>query len=122
MVCQGCHEEMPFRLADGSYYFEAVEYCRAVEFEIPENHLALCPVCAAKWLYANGATPEALAAAVDGSEIPEIEVTLAGRAVQLRFVQTHFLDLKVVLDTALSPTTAQVPTASTMSAEYHASP
>jgi hypothetical protein len=27
MICQACHREMPFRLADRSYYFEAVEYC-----------------------------------------------------------------------------------------------
>ena len=25
MICQACHQEMPFRLADGSPYFEAPE-------------------------------------------------------------------------------------------------
>src|SRR5207249_3366695 len=25
MVCESCHEEMPFKLDDDSYYFEAVE-------------------------------------------------------------------------------------------------
>ena len=32
---------------------------------------------------------------------PELEVTLAGRPTTLRFVETHFLDLRVVLAEAL---------------------
>jgi hypothetical protein len=48
MVCQGCHDQMPFRLAGGEYYFEAVTLLPSVTVELSENHLALCPTCTAK--------------------------------------------------------------------------
>jgi hypothetical protein len=101
MVCQTCQEEMPFRLKDGRHYFEAAEYCCAVDREIPENRLALCPTCAAKWIHAKDASPQELAAAIQSANSPELEVTLAGRPTTLRFVETHFLDLRVVLAEAL---------------------
>jgi hypothetical protein len=101
MICQACHREMPFRLADRSYYFEAVEYCSAVGREIPENRLALCPVCAAKWHHARDESPRELAAAIQSANLTELKVVLAGSQTTLRFVETHFLDLKVVLATSL---------------------
>jgi hypothetical protein len=107
MICQACHREMPFRLADRSYYFEAVEYCSAVGREIPENRLALCPVCAAKWHHARDESPQELAAAVLSANVAELKVVLAGSQTILRFVETHFLDLKVVLATSLRSQDAQ---------------
>jgi hypothetical protein len=104
MLCQACHEEMPFRMNDGNHYFEAVEYCSAVGQEIPENRVALCPTCAAKWQHARDETPDLLAATILSATSPELEVTLAQRAAKLKFVEEHFLDLKVVLETALADT------------------
>ena len=52
---------MPFKLADGSPYFEGVEFLRSEGRELSENHVALCPTCAAKWRYANETSPEDLA-------------------------------------------------------------
>jgi len=51
MVCQGCHREMPFKKRDGKPYFEAVEAFgrEHVHKEHPAQHLALCPLCAAKF-------------------------------------------------------------------------
>jgi hypothetical protein len=62
MVCQGCHGKMPFSLPDGSPYFEAAECLGSLGKEQAENHLALCPTCAAKWRYANPVTDEDLRA------------------------------------------------------------
>ena len=101
MLCQTCQQQMPFRLKDGNHYFEAVEYCSASDREIPENRLALCPTCAAKWIHARDESPQELATAIQCAHSPELEVTLAGCRTTLRFVETHFGDLKVVLQAAL---------------------
>ena len=40
---------MPFKKRDGYYYFEDVESFDDFDIEIEQLHLALCPVCAAKY-------------------------------------------------------------------------
>ena len=40
---------MPFKKRDGQYYFEAVEALNTLSQELLPLHLALCPVCAAKY-------------------------------------------------------------------------
>jgi hypothetical protein len=97
MVCQACHEEMPFRVADGRPYFEAVEYLPGEERELAENHLALCPNCAAKWRHANGETRATLLAALRDAIEPHTTPTLAGQQIRLRFVDVHLQDLRSAL-------------------------
>lgn len=102
LICQCCHAEMPFKI-QGEYYFEAIQCLRGLENHYFENRLALCPTCAA--MYQN-------ALETDNTEIrrsiieheasasassAEITITLAGRNFQLRFVGTHWFDLKTVL-------------------------
>lgn len=98
MICQACHDAMPFKLSDGTPYFEMPEVLGAVSEEFAENHLALCPNCSAKWRYANE-TPEAeVHNAILTSEQPEMDVVLAGGPVKVRFVRIHFDDLRVILN------------------------
>lgn len=97
MICQACHDVMPFELADGSPYFEAPEVLSALSQELAENHLALCPTCCAKWHHANETPEAALREAIELSEAPEVDVTLAGSPVRLRFVRVHFDDLRTIL-------------------------
>jgi len=97
VVCQICSEEMPFKLDDGSYYFEAIECVKGLSREIPQNHLALCPVCAAKYKHANGTTSEELQQRIlpaNGSEVP---VTLAREQSGIVFTKVHLLDLQAAL-------------------------
>jgi hypothetical protein len=102
MVCQCCQNEMPFKIGD-AYYFEAVQCVKNTAKHHLENRLALCPTCAAMYLHAL-ATDDAeihrliveLEASDDASSI-EIPVTLADQSLQLRFVGTHWFDLKTVL-------------------------
>lgn len=82
---------------------------------MPENHLALCPTCAAKWRHANAANPSLLAHAVEEADVPEMEVVLAGSPVQLKFVQLHFDDLKTIISSARNMVASSV--ASDQSAE-----
>jgi len=99
MVCQICRDEMPFKLEDESYYFEAVECVKGLNRELPQNHLALCPICAAKFRHANG-TPASelkrLILSATGSEVP---VTLARQERGIVFTKKHLLDLQAALNT-----------------------
>jgi hypothetical protein len=67
MICQACHLAMPFRLEDGTPYFEAPELFQSSSAELAENHLALCPTCCAKWQHANSTSDVEIC---DGIEVP----------------------------------------------------
>ena len=99
MICQICEEEMPFKLDDGSYYFEAVECICIQDFpkECSENYLALCPVCAAKYKHTNGSKTEDIRSAILNSEDLTIPLILARESKTIRFVKVHIDDLKAVL-------------------------
>jgi hypothetical protein len=96
MVCQVCQEAMPFKLKDGSYYFETVE-ALPLNREHTVNLLALCPVCAAKYLYANEMDKPQIREEIIECDGPCLCVELAGSEEELRFVQQHYDDLKAVL-------------------------
>lgn len=96
MVCQGCHDKMPFNRPDGSPYFESVECLDSLEKEQAENHLAMCPTCAAKWRHANPVTDAELRAKLADAASPEIAVELAGEPTRVRFTQVHLDDLRTV--------------------------
>ncbi|MBN8905442.1 MAG: hypothetical protein J0H99_02210, partial [Rhodospirillales bacterium] len=97
MVCQACHQKMPFNLPDGSPYFEAPELLAEASAELAENHLALCPTCCAKWRYARATSDTEVVAALRSAEAPQITVTLAGETTLIRFVQVHLDDLRAII-------------------------
>lgn len=101
MICQACHKVMPFRLSDGTYYFEAPELLQSVSVELAENHLALCPTCSAKWQHANDTDDAEISEAIQRAEIDELSLTLAGESVRLRFVKVHFDDLRTIFAATL---------------------
>jgi hypothetical protein len=103
MVCEACGNEMPFKLDDGSYYFEAVECWKDAQREHRENHLALCPICAAKYKHANGSSPAQIRQALLDASGLEIAVTLARERHTIRFVQVHLRDLQAVLQSESAP-------------------
>jgi hypothetical protein len=98
MICQACHRAMPFRLADGTQYFEAPELLQSASAELAENHLALCPTCCAKWQHANTTSDAEIGEAVRSVDEPVLSVILAGEATRLRFVQVHFADLRTIFE------------------------
>lgn len=110
MICQICKKEMPFKKRDGEYYFEAVEIFTDLSIEHAELHLALCPVCAAKYKEfvkhdPDGEMQRVKSAIMEENE-PEIGVHLAGKNETVRFVETHFEDLKTILQEESSATSA----------------
>jgi hypothetical protein len=105
MICQACHQDMPFRLDDGIPYFEAPELLQSASAELAENHLALCPTCCAKWQNANGTSEAELRDALLSAKAPELSVVLAGETVRIRFVQVHYEDLRTIFKALSQPVT-----------------
>ena len=96
-ICQVCKQALPFKLADGHYYVEAVEFLPTLERHHHQNYLALCPNHAAMYMHANDSmsTMKGTFLALHRSEL---EVILAGEVATLYFNESHILDLQVVID------------------------
>jgi hypothetical protein len=106
MYCQACHDSATFKVK-GDWFFEAVEFVPNRKQLLTENYLALCPLCAAKYLYARDPEDdEALLAKVlewkidDGAPVVSFALALAGKRVNLNFTQTHAISLKAKLTVA----------------------
>ncbi|NLC58917.1 MAG: hypothetical protein GX774_18940 [Armatimonadetes bacterium] len=97
MVCQICQNEMPFRRKDGEYYFEVVACVSDAAREHYQNYLALCPTCAAKFHHSNYTSASELRQAVVSAPELDVPVVLDHVEHSIRFVETHLLDLRVVL-------------------------
>jgi DNA-binding transcriptional MerR regulator len=103
LVCQCCHLEMPFRLGSGEHYFEAVQCINDKETRHYQNRLALCPTCAAMYQYAretdDAETRRRIVAHGADDKAPSVDlpVRLAGQERAIRFVGTHWFDLKTIL-------------------------
>ena len=94
---------MPFRLRSGDHYFEAVQCVKGLQQHFYENRLALCPTCAAMYQHARANSDDDLRRSIVTCEVGQgdaaikLEIELAGETRTLRFVGTHFFDLKTVL-------------------------
>jgi len=60
MICQICKGPLPFKLDDGSYYCEKVEFLGSEDLKRRhhQNYLSLCPNHSAMFQYANGSRDE----------------------------------------------------------------
>ena len=96
-ICQVCKDRLPFWLADGSYFFESVEFLPDLEKHHYQNYLALCPNHAAMFMHANGSKDKMRdpLLALDGSEL---ELTLADQPVTVYFTESHVADLRVIIE------------------------
>jgi hypothetical protein len=106
MICQACRRELPFKLPNGAYYFEAVEIVRDADKRYREGYLALCPNHAAAYMYANAQSDEmsdVIATAVGA----EVEVTLGGTETLLYFTETHLADARACLSSELESSERQ---------------
>lgn len=92
MFCQVCWDELPFKLGDGSYYFEAVEFLPELRRHHYQNYLALCPNHAAMYQHTVDTRkffcPNAL----------EFKINLAGNKSTIHFTKTHRDDIETITD------------------------
>lgn len=103
MVCQICKEEMPFRKRDGAHYFEKKEVLsrKYLPKEHEVQYLALCPLCAAMYEEYVKNDEDAMAdlkeklVSADDCDVP---LTLGDVETSIRFVETHYHDLKVIIE------------------------
>ncbi|MDY0362098.1 MAG: hypothetical protein RBR08_11640 [Desulforegulaceae bacterium] len=106
MVCQICKEEMPFRKKNGEYYFEKKEMLSNEYFkkEHETQYLALCPVCAAKYnefIINDNEAMEKLKENFVNSESCEVEIILGNQYASIRFIESHYHDLKLILNESI---------------------
>ncbi len=97
MICQVCKEPLPFKLDDGSYFFETVEFQADLKNRHFQNYLTLCPNHSAMFRHANGSR-ELMAAMFDDLDGNELEVVLAQQDNSIYFTGTHIADLRAVIE------------------------
>ena len=93
MICQVCKGELPFKLPNGAYYFEAIEIVHESPKRYREGYLALCPNHAAAFQFANAQKNmmSELLAITNGNEM---ELELGGVKTTVYFTQMHIADAK----------------------------
>jgi hypothetical protein len=103
MVCQICKEEMPFRKRDGTHYFEKKEVLsrKFLPKENEAQYLALCPICAAKYeefIRSDDNVMSKLKEAIVSAENYEVPISFGNEKTSIRFVETHYHDLRAIID------------------------
>lgn len=96
LFCQVCKKPMPFKLDNGSAYFERVEFLSDLKKRHLQNYLALCPNHAAMFQYANNnKNLREMFLELTGNEL---KVVLAQEDTTIYFTETHIADLKKVIE------------------------
>ncbi len=96
MICQVCKSRLPFRLEDGNFYFERVEFLPDLKRHHYQNYLALCPNHSAMYQHANGSSDEIMETFAQ-LESNELDVILAQEHATIYFTKTHIADLRTVI-------------------------
>jgi len=96
MFCQICQKPLPFKLNDGLFYFEKVEFLLELRQHHYQNYLALCPNHSAMFEHANGSRSimMKLFSKIEGLLL---DVILAGTSTSILFTKTHIIDLQAVI-------------------------
>lgn len=96
MFCQICQKQLPFKLGDGLFYFEKVEFLPELKQYHYQNYLALCPNHSAMFKLANGSR-DIILELFSKNDSLLLDVVLAEKSVTIRFTKTHIIDLQAVI-------------------------
>ena len=96
-ICQACKDVLPFKLDDGSFYFETVELLPELKRHYDQNYLCLCPNHAAMFKHAN-ASRETLRERIAEQTENEMNVVLAQQDETIYFTKTHLSDLRTIIE------------------------
>ena len=96
MTCQICKGPLPFKLDDGTEFFETVEFLPELRKRHFQNYLALCPNHSAMYRHANGSRG-LICEMVQNLDTDELPVTLAQQDLTIYLSKIHFIDMKAVL-------------------------
>ncbi len=97
IICQVCKGPMPFKLDDGTDYFEKVEFLSELKMWHFQNYLALCPNHSAMFQHANS-TKDLMKEMFSDLTSNELEVVLAQENMTIYFTKTHIADLKTIIE------------------------
>ncbi len=106
LFCQICEDVMPFRGRDNEYYLESVQVLDDIDIEHEAKHLALCPLCAAKFTELvkkdekqhRRLRHDLVQLDIANSKDFRINIRLGNESGSIRFVETHLIDIKELLD------------------------
>lgn len=101
MICQVCKRTLPFRLSDGRYYVEKVEFIAGLDRRHYQNYLALCPNHAAMMQHAHG-SKNLVKEMLEDCDGDTLDIVLAEADTSIYFTRTHLLDLKAVLASSVN--------------------
>lgn len=96
MTCQICRGPLPFKLDDGSEFFETVEFLPGLSKRHFQNYLALCPNHSAMYRHAHGCR-EIIRDMVEDLSGNELQVILAQRDMTIYLSAVHVIDIKAVI-------------------------
>ena len=96
-ICQACQDRRPFKLEDGSYYVEDVEFLPQFKRHHCQNDLALCPDHAPMLIHANPSADH-LRDDFLALESNLLLLTLADQPVLMYLTDTHIADLRAVME------------------------
>ncbi|MGJ4928818.1 hypothetical protein ACQR1I_06055 [Bradyrhizobium sp. HKCCYLS2038] len=102
MTCQICKGPLPFKLDDGSEFFETVEFLPELKKRYHQNYLALCPNHSAMYRHANG-SKEIICNMFEDLTGNELEVILAQKDMTIYLSAVHVIDIKAVLAAEAKP-------------------
>jgi hypothetical protein len=96
MTCQICKGPLPFKLDDGTEFFETDEFLPELSRRHFQNYLALCPNHSAMYRHANG-SKEMIRDTVENLVGNDLEVVLAQQDMTIYLSTVHLIDIKAVL-------------------------
>lgn len=97
MICQACRDLLPFKLEDGTDYFERVQFLKELKKHHHQNYLALCPNHAAMFQHANGSRNELKNLVLETSG-NELKILLGQQLTHVHFTKTHLSDLRTLVE------------------------
>ncbi len=104
VICQICKSPSSFKNRQDKHYFEAVEIV-ADEKEYDRNALALCPLCAAKYLNGERTEDEKIKERLHELYLKRkmmqrfvITIDLCGEQKQIQFAEKHLVDLLPIFE------------------------
>lgn len=97
LFCQICQKKMPFKLPNGEYYFEKVQFI-STNKRYRENYLALCPLHSAMFQYAKIDDEKLIAKNFMDNSTKDFKLRISGGIyLTIKFTETHMRDLQTVL-------------------------
>lgn len=98
LICQICEDVLPFKLDDGTFYFETVELLSAPDLQRRhyQNYICLCPNHAAMFQHVNRSKGKLKQSILCQTE-NKLGIVLAQQAVTIYLTRIHLADMQAII-------------------------